>query len=99
LPQQWPHEEEWYCFAASPRDRVDVLARLDEEGINMLALASRDSLEFGDLAMGADHPIIWSHTLGTGRVFYSALGHRAEVYSDKRLQTMMEQAVVWAGQL
>ena len=99
MPQQWQHEEEWYCFAASPRDRVDVLARLDEEGINMFTLASRDSLALGDLAMGADHPIIWSHKLGTGRVFYSALGHRAEVYSDVRLQTMMEQAVVWAGQL
>lgn len=99
FPQQWQYEDEWYCFAASPRDKVNVLATLDESDINMLALSGRDSLTVGDLAMGDDHPIIWHHTIGSGRVFYSALGHKAEAYQDDNIQTMLEAAVVWAGNL
>lgn len=99
FPEQWQHEEEWYCFDASPRPSVNVLASLDESDINMLALASRDKVEVGDLAMGDDHPVIWSHDLQQGRVFYSALGHRGEFYQDKNMQTMLKAAIEWAGRL
>jgi type 1 glutamine amidotransferase len=35
-----------------------------------------------DIAVGADHPIIWNHCVGTGRAFYSALGHAASTYRE-----------------
>ena len=49
-----------------------VLARLDEASYRPREL-------FRDLAMG-DHPIVWSHCLGQGRVFYQALGHHESIY-------------------
>ena len=93
------HIDEWYCFEHSPRDKVNVLAVIDEQGMNFMALNSRDKLSFGNLAMGDDHPVIWSHQQGSGRVFYSALGHKAESYQVPDFITMHEQAVIWAGRL
>jgi len=48
--------------------------------------------------MGADHPIVWTNCIGRGRMFYSAIGHRPEMYSDSRYVTMLENAVKWAAQ-
>lgn len=93
------HIDEWYCFEQSPRDKVDVLAVIDEQGMNFMALNSRSQFSFGNLAMGDDHPVIWSHQLGSGRVFYSALGHNVESYRRPDFITMHEQALIWAGRL
>ncbi len=51
------------------------------------------------LAMGSDHPMIWKHCAGAGRVFYSALGHTAESYSDPKYREVLMRAIVWAGRL
>jgi len=32
--------------------------------------------------MGADHPIAWCHRVGSGRAFYTALGHPIESWSE-----------------
>ena len=89
LPERWDFHDEWYSFQASPRERVHVLATLDEDSY-------RPSLAgpFGDLRMG-DHPIIWHHKVGEGTVFYSALGHKAEAYADDPHREMLKQACVW----
>lgn len=84
--QSWEHTDEWYNFEQSPRARVAVLASLDESSYHP---------EVG--AMGADHPIIWSHRVGRGRVVYSALGHAAAAYDDPVYQRILENAVQWFG--
>jgi len=89
LPQRWEIEDEWYTFKTSPRERVHVLATLDEASYNP-ALAG----PFGDLAMG-DHPIIWHHDVGEGTVFYSALGHQAKTYEDEHYRELLLQASRW----
>jgi type 1 glutamine amidotransferase len=33
-----------------------------------------------------DNALAWVHEYGKGRVFYTALGHRAEVWKDERFQ-------------
>ncbi len=99
FPVEWEHEDEWYCFEQSPRARVDVLATIDEEGMTMLSIDMRDGAKIRDLSMGDDHPVIWSHTVGEGRVFYSALGHYASTYEKPEIRTMLEQAVIWVGRL
>jgi type 1 glutamine amidotransferase len=43
-----------------------------------------------------DYAMIWCREFGKGRVFYSALGHRDEVWKDPRFQTMLLQALRWA---
>ena len=44
-----------------------------------------------------DHPIAWSRCIGRGRMFYSAIGHRPERYSDAIYVQMLEQGVGWAA--
>lgn len=70
LPSRWSRADEWYSFRTNPRDGVHVLASLDESTYSP-----------GDGAMG-DHPIVWCHTVGAGRSWYTALGHTAESYAD-----------------
>ena len=70
LPANWTRTDEWYNYRTNPRTAVKVLASLDEQ-----------SYDAGPDAMG-DHPIMWCHTQGTGRSWYTGGGHTIESYSD-----------------
>lgn len=96
LAKSWQHKEEWYCFEASPRANVNVLASIDESDLNMLSINSSTGA-VTNMAMGDDHPVIWHHTIERGRVFYSALGHAAETYQRQEIKIMLESAIIWAG--
>jgi len=86
------HEDEWYSFETSPRGPgVRVLASLDESSYRPRQL-------WQSLAMG-DHPVVWSHCLGAGRVFYSALGHGAATYARPEHAALLEGAIAWAAGL
>ena len=50
-----------------------------------------------DLSMGADHPVIWSHCVGRGRAFYSALGHQARSYQTPEMRSLLTGAIEWAA--
>ncbi len=69
LPRRWSRTDEWYNFIASPRGRVRVLASLDEK-------------TYDGGTMGDDHPIVWCKQVGKGRVWYTALGHTEESFSE-----------------
>lgn len=87
LPQAWPWTDEWYNFRAGPAGHgVRVLASIDE-----------DTYDGG--TMGAAHPLVWCHERGTGRVFYTALGHRAEAYADQDFRRHLEGALLWCARL
>jgi type 1 glutamine amidotransferase len=88
LGRTWRWTEEYYSFAKSPRGPdTHVLATVDEKTYG----------PEGKLVMGADHPLIWWRCTGKGRVFYSALGHRAETYSDPVHLKMIDGAIAWAA--
>ncbi|RZJ12780.1 MAG: ThuA domain-containing protein [Rubrivivax sp.] len=87
LGSGWTMKDEWYSFTRNPRaGGVTVLAKLDETTYSP-----------GDLAMGGDHPIAWTRCVGSGRSFYSAIGHRAESYDEPFNVKLMEQATAWAA--
>lgn len=91
LPKDWVRTEEWYSFAKSARKPgFNILATLDEKTYS-------PKLGTKDLSMGADHPIAWSHCVGSGRAFYSALGHRAEAYAEPEYRRMLLGATRWAS--
>ncbi len=94
LGPAWQRTDEWYSFAKSPRaPDLRVLATLDEASYVPSGL-------FGtSLAMGADHPIIWKHCAGAGRVFYSALGHTADSYAEPAYREILVRAIQWAGRI
>ena len=50
-----------------------------------------------DIAMGKDHPIVWSHCVGAGRALYSAMGHLPEAYSEPHYQRLLAGAIKWAA--
>lgn len=91
LPASWQRTEEWYSFAASPRAKgYGVLLTVDEKTYKPLGMFGKD------LAMG-DHPVVWWHCEGKGRVIYSALGHRAEAYAEPEYKALLGNAVGWAA--
>ena len=90
LPASWQHTEEWYSFDKSPRTKgYHVLATVDEKTYNPVGMFKKD------LRMG-DHPVVWWHCVGKGRVLYSALGHRAEAFAEPEHRRLLTEAVAWA---
>ena len=65
----WRVTDELYNFRSNPRERVQVLATVDER-------------EYAGGTMGADHPIAWCHAFDGGRAWYTGLGHDITLYAD-----------------
>lgn len=84
LDAVWERHDEWYNFATSPRGNTRVLISIDE--------ATYDPEKS---PMGADHPMVWWHPVGKGRVFYSALGHTPETYLEPDFRAFMQGAITW----
>jgi hypothetical protein len=97
LGTTWPLVEEFYLFGTAPwdfsrptenvaavggahipmgfsRDRVHVLLSLDTD--------HTDISDLPEIKKGGDYPQAWTRTFGKGRTFYTALGHRDEIWSD-----------------
>lgn len=53
-----------------------------------------------DISLGAradhDNALCWTRDWGEGRVFYTALGHREEVWRDARYQALLLGGIDWA---
>ena len=89
LPAKWVRTEEWYSFDRVPTGNdTHILATLDESSYEPFPERVR---------MGRIHPIIWTRCVGRGRVFFSALGHKAETYSEPLHQKMISGAIRWAA--
>jgi len=83
------HDEIYVHKAPFSRDKVHVLARLDE---TKLDYGKAQNLHRTD----KDFPVAWSKSYGKGRVFYSTFGHAAETWDDPRVQKMYLEAIKWA---
>ena len=74
-----------------------ILVTLDEA-----SYAPREIIPFiveKDLRMGRDRPVVWTHCVGNGRAFYSALRHPATACSEPRHLAMIAGAISWAAGL
>jgi len=77
--------DEWYRFNLSGPART-VLLRFDQNPADGVGVAGA----------AADLPLAWQKAHGTGRVFYTALGHRSEVWADTRFRVHLREAIRWA---
>jgi len=97
LGSTWMRSDEWYSFAASPRAKgYHVLVSIDETSY----LPVEGLIPFmtpKSIAMGKDHPLVWSHCVGKGRAIYSALGHTASSYAEPKHLQLIEGAISWAA--
>jgi uncharacterized protein len=48
---------------------------------------------------GPDRPLVWCRRIGSGRVFYDALGHFAQTWSDPRQLALVSGGIAWAAGL
>ena len=46
---------------------------------------------------GAVIPVVWKRRYGSGRVFYSALGHVAAEFEVAQMRTILRRGMVWAA--
>jgi hypothetical protein len=94
LTGHWPESfkltEEIYQFKDFNAEKVKVTMKLDTANTDM---TKKD-------IVAKEFPLSWYRAYGKGRVFYTALGHRPEVWQDERYQTMIVNAIRWgAGEL
>lgn len=98
LGGSWPLNEEFYQFGtavwdpsrptenisqvgrlhiplAFTRERVHVLLSLDTDRTDLTGLGP-------EIVKGGDYPQAWTRSFGSGRVFYTALGHRDDIWSN-----------------
>jgi type 1 glutamine amidotransferase len=73
LPAKWTVFDEIYQFKSYDRTKVRDLLRLDQ-----LMLTAEDIKE--GKATPGHYPVAWSKQFGQGRVFYTSLGHREDMW-------------------
>ena len=83
LPDTWIRTDEWYNFKNINKD-INTLIKIDE-----------DSYKGG--TNGINHPIAWYHNFDGGRIFYTALGHTNESYSEKLFLDHLLGGIKWAS--
>lgn len=89
LPVSFGLHDEIYQFKHWAREDVQVLLSLDPASVDLRAP--------GVHRTDRDFALAWTRHHGDGRVFYTALGHRPEVWRDARFQRMLVEAIAWAG--
>jgi type 1 glutamine amidotransferase len=80
--------DEIYQFKDTPysRDRLHLILTLDNSSIDVSKGARKDQ----------DYAVSWGHDVGSGKAFYTSLGHRKEVWRDERFQQHLLGGLKWA---
>lgn len=86
IPRDWKKRDEWYMFKNLNTDNIHVIALMDPG-------AERQEQEMYNVS---SYPVIWCSSLGEGRVYYNAMGHREDVWDDPIFQAMVVDAAGWA---
>ena len=97
LPTEFPWFDEWYNWSSSPNPPPP-------KGSIVLVSVDPTTYEGGPASGTLEetsglHPLAWCHeTRGSGtRVFYTALGHFDEAYSDPWFMKMLENGIRWTA--
>jgi type 1 glutamine amidotransferase len=85
LPNPWSRFDEWYDFTPNPRPTSHVLINLDEA-----------TYPDNPTPMG-DHPMAWCKSVGSGRSFYTGLGHTAESFGDPLVRQHLLGGILYAA--
>ena len=113
LGGSWPVVEEFYQFgtevwdASRPTENVSQVGRLpiplafSRDRVHVLLSLDTEKMDISDLGpeirKGGDYPQAWTRTDGRGRVFYTALGHRDDIWSnDPVFRAHVAGGIRWA---
>ena len=88
LPDHFTIHDEIYTHKNWSREKTRVLMRLDMESVDKeKAKGHRDDLDVG---------MAWCHPFGSGKVFYTALGHGMPTWTDERFHKHLLGGIRWA---
>ncbi|GMV98125.1 MAG: hypothetical protein AMXMBFR83_24770 [Phycisphaerae bacterium] len=90
ISSDWRILDEIYRFREFSRDNVHVLLSIDTAKI------SDESLKKLGMKKGGDYPVSWTRTEGKGRVFYTSLAHREDVWTNPVWQQHLLGGLAWA---
>ena len=79
--------DEIYQFKDWDRSKLHVLLSLDTSSV--------DLTKKGVHRTDGDFANAWTKSYGNGRVFYSALGHRAELWQSPEYQAFLAGGIRW----
>ena len=105
LPEHWTLDDEFYQFAKTVGvpgpTKVPVPMAFDRKNVHVLVSFDSERTNFDgapkEWARGGDYPQVWYQTFGKGRTFYTAIGHREDLWrSDATYRTFITGAVRWA---
>ncbi|MFC2097146.1 ThuA domain-containing protein [Bacteroidota bacterium] len=90
LGDTWEWEDEPY-FLNNLNPDIHVVLAVDLSTVNDTKREEYPGVTFGDL-----FPAAWYHEFDGGRLFYSALGHEPEHYSDPKFIKHILGGIIWA---
>jgi uncharacterized protein len=96
LGSNWPLNEEFYEFggkfdSAKPTENISQVGRLpipmafSRDRLHVLLSLDTEHMDLSGVPLikkNADYPQAWTRTFGSGRVFYTTLGHRDDLWSN-----------------
>ena len=85
LPDGLKINDEWYMFNNLNTEEIHVLALFDPG-------EERKKQEMYDVP---NYPVIWCRAIGDGRMYYNAMGHREDVWTNEIFQLSVIDAVEW----
>jgi type 1 glutamine amidotransferase len=88
LPAAWSLNDEIYQFRNWDRSKRHVLLSLDTSTVDL----KKEGVKRTD----GDFALAWTSPYGQGRVFYSALGHRADLWQTAEYQQFLAGGIRWA---
>ncbi|HSI79545.1 MAG TPA: ThuA domain-containing protein [Solirubrobacterales bacterium] len=94
LPERWEISDELYNFNANPRSTVHVLQTLDESSYDFQPHPFIRN--WGNL-MGEDHPITWCQIYDGARIWYTGLGHDANIFANHDSMAMIVNGIKWSA--
>jgi type 1 glutamine amidotransferase len=86
LPQFTIKKEEWYTWDKSPRNKVHVLASVNES-----SYVPNSTIKMGD------HPVVWTNEHFRARNIYIFMGHGPDLLKNKFYTTLLTNAIFWAA--
>ena len=90
LDPEWLVADEIYQHNRFSRNDIHVLMSID---------TTKTNLGPQKMEAGGDYPIAWTREEGKGRVFYTALGHREDVWTNPTFQEHLLGGLAWAMRL
>ncbi len=73
-------------------DEIYVLKNFDRKGVHGLLTLDKHP----NTGVPGDYPIAWTKSVGQGRLFYTSLGHREDVWENPVYQKHILEGVRWA---